>query len=565
MAQLIPTNKKTDEFNNSRGEQRLYEAFESLSDDVVVFHSLKWVRNKPNLRFGESDFVLLHKRYGILCIEVKEGRIRSDGNMGIEQLNSHRNLWHKIQPMTQATDSQWHYKELFQKKLGGKSRKVRIYSIVWFTGFERKELSGDLPLEYKIGGNTFFNEDLIDIEKTIIEAFHFYNQKENKIGERLFEKIKNTLMPEFSVIPSISATIRRNNQEFNRMTLQQNLVLDYLEEQEEAVIQGGAGTGKTMLALEKARRLSEFEPTVFLCYNKLLVKFLRKSYQTEMPNVDFTSIFKLSAKTLGTEKISKEDRLYFLNHLDRYKNIWKYKNVIIDEGQDFLDEEIFLLKNYIKKKGGVIYAFYDKNQIVQNWSEITWPKEMDCKLILSQNLRNTNRIGKTSISLLSESKMKLQDEPVGELPIYKNFESKSECLVWLSERINSYLELGIEKNQIAILTLKTQVESLLYGITTIGQHRIVTDFDDQNILFSTSRKFKGLEADVTFLVDLDETIVKNDEQRQVFYVAASRAKSYLEIVSVLSDSQAKKMYSEISNNELQNNLAMFTKLNIRPL
>lgn len=565
MALLIPTNKKSNEFNNSKGEQKLYDSFEKLSEDVIVFHSLKWIRNKPNLRFGESDFVLLHRRYGILCIEVKDGKIRSDGNMGIEQLNFRKNSWHKIRPMAQATDSQWYYKSLFQKKLGNRAKKIRIYSMVWFASFEREELVGDLPLEYTIGGNTFFSRDIENIERSIIDAFHFYNQKECELDASLFDQIKNILVPEFSVIPSVSAAIRRNNQEFNRMTNEQNLILDYLEEQEVAAIQGGAGTGKTMLALEKARRLSENESTVFLCYNKLLVNFLRERYQKDMPNVEFTSILKLSAKVLGKMKIDKSDRLYFLKHLNKYKNIWKYKNVIIDEGQDFLDEEIILIKNYTHKNDGVFYVFYDKNQMVQNWCELVWPREMDCRLILSQNLRNTKNIGRTSISLLSEPKMKLQESPIGELPIYKNLKDKSDCLAWLLERINKYINEKTEKNQIVILTLKTEADSVINGITQIGEHRIVSEFDGQNILFTTSRKFKGLEADVIFLVDLDETIVRSEKQRQVFYVAASRARSYLEIISVLSDSNLKKMFNGISDNELQNNLAMFTKLNVKPV
>lgn len=563
MVLLIPT--KNSEFNNTRGEQRLYEAFKVLSDDVVIFHSLKWIQNRPNLRFGESDFVLLHRRYGMLCIEVKDGNIRSDGNMGIEQLNHRQNSWHKIRPMNQATDSQWYYKKLFQKKLGNRSKKLRIYSMVWFATFERRELDGDLPLEYSIGGNTFFSEDIDDIEQTISNAFQFYNQQENEIEGKLFEEIKGILMPEFSIIPSISSTIRRNNREFNRMTMQQNLVLDYLEEQEVAAIQGGAGTGKTMLALEKARRLSKSGPTVFLCYNKLLIDFLRRKYQGDMPNVEFTSVLKLAAKTLGTEKISKEDRLYFLTHLDRHRKIWKYKNVIIDEGQDFLEEEILLLKKYVESTNGAFYVFYDKHQMVQNWCDCSWPNELDCKLILSKNLRNTNNIGKTAISLLSKPKIKLQEEPAGEVPIYKNFESSSQLLQWLSERIGEYLEQGIDKNQIVILTLKTESKSVLNGLKEIGQFEIVTEFDDQNILFSTSRKFKGLEADVIFLVDLDEKIVEDEVQRQVFYVAASRARSYLEMASVLSEADAKKMYGKISDNELENNLAMFTRMNVRPI
>jgi DNA replication protein DnaC len=77
---------------------------------------------------------------------------------------------------------------------------------------------------------------------------------------------------------------------FNRMTKKQSYLSDYLEEQKIAVIQGGAGTGKPMLAIEKARRLNEDEKVLFLCYNKLLIDHLKNAYQKDIPNITFTNL-----------------------------------------------------------------------------------------------------------------------------------------------------------------------------------------------------------------------------------------------------------------------------------
>ena len=49
---------------------------------------------------------------------------------------------------------------------------------------------------------------------------------------------------------------------------EQIALLNYLEEQDNAVINGLAGTGKTVMAVEKARRHAEKDESVlFLCYN----------------------------------------------------------------------------------------------------------------------------------------------------------------------------------------------------------------------------------------------------------------------------------------------------------
>jgi superfamily I DNA/RNA helicase len=55
--------------------------------------------------------------------------------------------------------------------------------------------------------------------------------------------------------------------------------------------------------------------------------------------------------------------------------------------------------------------------------------------------------------------------------------------------------------------------------------------------FSSARKFKGLESDAIIVVDVDEKTFISDEARRVFYVATSRAKHFLDILSVLDNEQ----------------------------
>ena len=60
-------------------------------------------------------------------------------------------------------------------------------------------------------------------------------------------------------------------EQMNQLLREQYKLLDFLEDQDTAVINGAAGTGKTMLAIEKARRHSiEGEKVLFLCYNRML-------------------------------------------------------------------------------------------------------------------------------------------------------------------------------------------------------------------------------------------------------------------------------------------------------
>ncbi|WP_420870669.1 nuclease-related domain-containing protein [Enhygromyxa salina] len=65
-------------FNGSEGEREVFEALRLLSNDVYVFHSLRWIGNPSRGRRcaqGEADFVVFDPRRGILVIEVKGGII----------------------------------------------------------------------------------------------------------------------------------------------------------------------------------------------------------------------------------------------------------------------------------------------------------------------------------------------------------------------------------------------------------------------------------------------------------------------------------------------------------
>jgi hypothetical protein len=61
-----------------------------------------------------------------------------------------------------------------------------------------------------------------------------------------------------------------------QLTQQQSRILRGIGARKRAAICGGAGTGKTLLALEKARQLAETTgETLLLCYNHLLADYLK--------------------------------------------------------------------------------------------------------------------------------------------------------------------------------------------------------------------------------------------------------------------------------------------------
>ena len=65
-------------------------------------------------------------------------------------------------------------------------------------------------------------------------------------------------------------------------------------------------------------------------------------------------------------------------------------------------------------------------------------------------------------------------------------------------------------------------------------------------LFTTCRKFKGLEADVVILLDVDKATFEQ-ENVLIFYVGTSRARIKLEITAILSDDDCKEILTSVLN------------------
>ena len=139
------------------------------------------------------------------------------------------------------------------------------------------------------------------------------------------------MLPEFNLIPGLSSKYDEINYRFNQLTKEQEKILNFIEFQNTIAIEGGAGTGKTFIALEYARRASNNGKVLFLCFNKYLNDFLKNNYSYN--NVDFFNIYGFIAKHIGANTITDNNILKELKNIN-IKEL-EYKTIIIDEAQDY--------------------------------------------------------------------------------------------------------------------------------------------------------------------------------------------------------------------------------------
>ena len=309
--------------------------------------------------------------------------------------------------------------------------------------------------------------------------------------------------------------------------------MNFLSEQKTAVINGAAGTGKTMIAVEKAQRHAMAgEKVLFLCYNSQLKNYLSENYPHE--SIDYYTISGYACK-LCDSTVPKYDKMESILEEMYIYDTFPYMHVIIDEGQDFGIEDmeeanvVELLKTIIvdrKPETASFYIFYDKLQLVQASQAPKYIDEADCKLTLYRNCRNTENIATTSLAPITERKPKLIDGCVKGAPAKLHFCSNSDAV---QEKLNLLLDTlkGQGVKDIIILTCKTETTSILSNVITNGVYR-------NKYRFSTCRKFKGLEADAVILVDVDSETFE-DNNTLIYYVGTSRARLWLDIITTMDN------------------------------
>ena len=109
------------------------------------------------------------------------------------------------------------------------------------------------------------------------------------------------------------------------------------------------------------------------------------------------------------------------------------------------------------------------------------------------------------------------------------------------ERLDSIIDNLVADGyrDIVLLTCKTEATSILSNSINNGKYR-------NKYLFTTCRKFKGLEADVVILLDVDKTTFEQGNVL-IFYVGTSRARIKLEIAAILSDDDCKEILTSTLN------------------
>lgn len=360
-------------------------------------------------------------------------------------------------------------------------------------------------------------------------------------GELAIEALVGVLGRSWQIEVPIGTELDREETIIRTLTEQQFIVLDILDSHRRALISGCAGSGKTMLALEKARRLADAGYSVLLtCFNKNLEAWLKSQvrHQPAITAHRFLSLCAVLLEEAGTpltKSTEESDEAFFARFpdalLDGIGGIQqRFDAIIVDEGQDFTEEMWAALTSLLRDPAeGTLYIFFDDNQRLYH-PEGTFPISTP-PYHLTRNCRNTQEIHK-AVSMFHQSATPPECiGPEGRKPHALEVPDGANERRCIEDHIRYLVDTEkVQPGEIAVLTRRSRERSAWDPPPHHASWSATWDLSDcaSKVICSTIHGFKGLERPVVIVCELQGVDVTKDVE--LLYVAFSRAREHLVVV-----------------------------------
>jgi hypothetical protein len=549
------------------------------SEDEFVFHSVRY-QNHPNKIIGEVDFIFVNREV-ILFLEVKSG-VSYDPTKN--SWTSYYDRYNKVKkdPWQQVADYLFWFRDDYltvknqESHLHNKfkfgygvifpdvqTHKDARYEKVRFKQFGKKNGYGDEFLEY--------NPELIyDIqdhsnERTGIDNYirriadYWKNHSANKyrgngpVSDEDLDTLTNLIRREIVLEPRLSRLIDFDLEHTQNLTSNQTRLYSAMVDgpsRHNVIVQGGPGTGKTILALEVAFSKAQKGKTLLLCYSrplsKLLIELKRKGLVTGQLKMsieesldvfcldDFIQKMGISHETLfnGENQLKKA-----LAKIERKSPSYDY--VVIDEAQDIFNNVYFHIINMSLKdgfSGGGNCIFLDKDfQLLHEdkFDEVyynSFLEEFDPYIFppLEVNCRNPKPIMESASGYTGFEKMECLKE-TGLKPILEYYSNTNHLIENISEYIDKLISEDVQLWNISIIVPSTEILNEL-----LKKNKNVVNINFSSILESDKIKaglpedFKGLDNSIVLYIS-DDFSPENELFNASLFVAFSRAKTTLKI------------------------------------
>jgi hypothetical protein len=540
-------------FCSSPGEKDIFARLknEPGTNDWIVLHSLD-ISHHVRQVAGEADFVVIVPTLGVLCLEVKACR----------SLRRANGLWYyggdpqgdPRGPFKQASEAMHSLRQQVVR-IDPLLGRIPFWSAVAFPYIEFDTASDEWHSWQVIEMRRFRRHPIATLVREILRNARshltsrstscWFHETEQLPDLQQSAAIARILRPSFEFVEKAPDRRARQRADILRYTEEQFAALDAMAENDRVLFLGPAGTGKTVLAIEAARRAVEAgNDVLFLCYNKLLGLWLSQQSALLGNKLTVTTLHQyMLAVASVTPPADAEDVFWrvqlpdnaSLRLLDGHSDFGRFDTLIIDELQDLL-EPAYLDIFDIAVRGGLnsghwlMFGDFERQmlygqdrKVIEELVRARLGTYARCSLRV--NCRNTPRIATLShlLGKLTPNYSRVlrpddQVEPV--ITYYATPSQQRKALVTVLERLHNE---SFNSDDIVVLSPKARPRCISASLTEQPWSERLAPLGETlqgRIPYTTIQSFKGLESPAIVVTDIEH--LDGELFSSLFYVATTR-------------------------------------------
>jgi DNA polymerase III delta prime subunit len=548
----------------SPGEREIFFRLKNSPgiDDWVVLHSLDLAQH-VRLVSGEADFVVIAPELGILCIEVKAcTRLRRDDNgwwYGNAPKPDSRG------PFRQAAEAMYTIRQRVAKARPDLSNIVCWWAVI-FPYVSFNESSGEWHEWQVIDAQRLRTRALPDLLRSVLMRARAYLQQkgtnwfkpgDNRPTAAQVNELAVILRPSFEVYASPKTRAQRLESELKEYTAEQYRALDAMTTNPRVLFIGPAGTGKTLLAIEAARRgASTGRRVLFLCFNRHLGQWLADQLSSLAPHVKVSTLHRFMLEVSGLTSPAASTATFWEKDLpvsalsallDGALSDFQFDELIVDEAQDvirpeYLDVLDLCLRGGLSTGRWRLVGDFEKQSLYVKSAEDPLIPLRERVLAFAEyglrdNCRNPPRIACLAhlLGRLAPDYSRVLRPDNGIEPQVLYYRDADHQRQLLADQLDCLFREGFEGHEVVILSSRADQYSIARKLSSARwQVRPFAEKAQRQVGYCSIYAFKGLEARVVILVDIDDLAVAGTSD--LFYTGVTRA---LERLIILANQAAK--------------------------
>ncbi len=519
-------------------EQLVWELLQRQADpDTVLIPNVRLTSSRKD---HELDAVALVPGAGVVVIEVKGGSVSVDADGRWWSGGGTRKS--RIRPVEQCRDGKFALREFIEADPRWKNRRSRVrfgHAIV----LPYTDLDGDFATlecpRWMVSGRG----DLDDLAGRVHDVAALQENEQRVPTHDDVELIREILTGRSFPTYDVRAEAEEREAVADRLTQEQAALLHVTRLINRMEVRGGAGSGKTILALTQAKELTRgrsgerpAQRVALLCYSIGLSEYFKRQLAgvPRRHRPAFVGSFEDLANHWGIETAThdRNDRDFWERDLSaRMTEVaaglpegQRFDSVIVDEAQDFADHWWHPLMKALKdEETGGLYVYSDENQRI--FARFGQPPVPLVPLVLDHNLRNTKPIAE-AFGPLTPMRMRLLGG-AGDEVTFIGCEG-ADAVDVADEQVDLLLDSGWEPQDVALLTMGSRHPIQVERWEAEGQHGYWRAFwENEDVFYGHVLGCKGLERKAVVLcVNLKTT----ERAREMLYVGMSRATDRLVVV-----------------------------------